>query len=106
MATLKLSSLEKFKTLVGHGITLVDFNAPWCAPCHAQEPVLDKIEKIFKGKATFTKINIDKNQKVAVQLGIQSIPTLVVYREGEEIARLIGLQDAPTLQRILADIVT
>ena len=50
MATLKLSSLEKFKTLVGHGITLVDFNAPWCAPCHAQEPVLDKIEKIFKGE--------------------------------------------------------
>lgn len=101
----ELSSQKDFENSIGNGITLVDFNAPWCAPCRAQEPILDEVQKAFEGKAAFTKVNIDQNQKVAVKLGIQSIPTLIVFKKGEEMTRLIGLQDAETLHRVLTDII-
>jgi len=106
MIELELSSQKAFENSIENGVTLVDFNAPWCAPCHAQEPILDQVEKAFKNKATFLKINIDHNQEIAVQLGIQSIPTLVFFKEGKEITRLIGTQDATSIDRVLTDIMT
>ena len=104
MSEYVLSSKTDFERAIENGITLVDFNAPWCGPCRAQEPILDEIEKTFEGKATVAKIDIDQNQDVAVQLGIQSIPTLIAFKEGKEITRLIGLQDAGTIDRVLSDL--
>lgn len=101
MSELEFSSQKDFEYAIENGITLVDFNAPWCAPCRAQEPILDEVQKTFEGKATVAKINIDKNQEIAIQLGIQSIPTLIVFKAGKEMTRLIGLQDAKTLDRVL-----
>lgn len=98
------SSKTDFERAIEKGITLVDFNAPWCGPCRAQEPILDEIERTFEGKATVAKIDIDQNQDVAVQLGIQSIPTLIAFKEGKEITRLIGLQDAGTIDRVLSEL--
>ena len=105
MIETELSSQKDFESSIENGVTLVDFNATWCAPCRAQEPILDEVQKVFEGKATFIKINIDHNQEIAVKLGIQSIPTLVFFKEGKEIARLIGIQDAEALDRVLTDIV-
>lgn len=105
MPEIELSSLKDFENSIENGVTLVDFNAPWCAPCHAQKPILDEVQKAFEGKATFVEINIDHNQEIAVQLGIQSIPTLIFFREGREITRLIGIQDAGALDRVLTDII-
>ena len=105
MIETELSSQKDFESSIENGVTLVDFNATWCAPCRAQEPILDEVQKAFEGKATFIKINIDHNQKIAVKLGIQSIPTLVFFKEGKELARLIGIQDAEALDRVLTDIV-
>lgn len=105
MSEQAISSKTDFERVIENGVTLVDFNAPWCGPCRAQEPILDEIEKAFEGKATVAKIDIDQNQDVAVQLGIQSIPTLIAFKAGKEVARLIGLQDAGTLDHILNDLV-
>ncbi len=105
MPEIELSSLKDFENSIENGVTLVDFNAPWCAPCHAQEPILDEVQKAFEGKATFIKINIDHNREIAVKLGIQSIPTLIFFREGKEITRLIGIQDARDLDHVLTDII-
>jgi len=102
MSELEFSSQKDFENSIENGVTLVDFNAPWCAPCRAQEPILDEVQKTFEGQATVAKINIDKNQEVALQLGIQSIPTLIVFQEGAEITRFIGLQDARTLDQAIA----
>lgn len=105
MIETELSSQKDFENLIENGVSVVDFNAPWCAPCRAQEPILDEVQKAFEGKATFVKINIDHYQQIAVQLGIQSIPTLIFFKEGKEITRLIGIQDAMALNRVLSDII-
>ena len=105
MSDLESLSQQDFENAIEKGVTLVDFNAPWCAPCRAQEPILDEVEKTYNGKAIFTKINIDKNHEIAMKLGIQSIPTLILFKEGAEIERLIGLQDAGTLAQVLSNVV-
>ena len=105
MSETKSSRYKNFKRSIENGVTLVDFNAPWCAPCRAQEPILDEVQKAFEGKATFIKLNIDRNQEIGIQLGIQSIPTLVLFKNGKEVNRLIGLQDAGALDRALAVVV-
>jgi thioredoxin 1 len=79
------------------GVALIDFNAPWCAPCRAQDPIIAKLEESYFGRACIAKVNIDKNRDIAMKLGIQSIPTIILFKEGKEINRFIGLQTAETL---------
>jgi thioredoxin 1 len=83
------------------GVTLVDFNAPWCGPCRAMEPVLDGVEKAYSGKAAVLKVNVDENRDIAMELGIQSIPTLIVFKEGREVYRFVGIQAESTLTAAL-----
>lgn len=97
MVDLTPISAVDFQTAFPRGLVLVDFNAPWCAPCRAQEPVLLALEKTWRGRATIASVNIDENHKVAMAVGIQSIPTMILYREGREIGRFIGLQSRETL---------
>lgn len=86
--------LEKAKT---KGLTLVDFGTPWCAPCRLQEPILRQLAARFQGKALVAAVNIDENRDLASNLGIQSIPTLILFGNGKEIQRFVGLQSEPTL---------
>jgi thioredoxin 1 len=85
------------------GVTLIDFNAPWCAPCRAQEPVILALDRRYGNKATIAKLNIDENHEMAMTLGIQSIPTTILYKEGCEVSRFIGLQSTETLARAIGD---
>lgn len=93
----KSLSLQKFKNTIQTGVTLVDFNAPWCAPCRAQKPIVDQLAKFYDGKASIIEMNVDGNQESAMGLGITSIPTLIIYKNGEENERFIGLQSAEVL---------
>lgn len=79
------------------GVTLVDFSAPWCGPCKSQKPVIKELEVSYKGRAVVTEVNIDNNRDLAARLGIQSIPTLVVFKEGREVKRFVGLQSKSVL---------
>ncbi|RPJ77610.1 MAG: thioredoxin [Deltaproteobacteria bacterium] len=97
----EILSQQDFDTIIGKGVTLLDFNAPWCAPCRAQEPILEKLAAEYKGKASIAAMNIDKNNEIAGKLGIQSIPTLIVFKNGKEIQRLVGLQSKDILADIL-----
>jgi thioredoxin 1 len=100
-----LSSKEEFKNSIEKGVTLIDFNTPWCAPCHVQEPILLKLAKRYEKDASFAKMNVDKNREVAIKYGIQSIPTLIFFKNGKEIQRFVGLQSekvlSDTVKRIL-----
>ena len=80
---------------------LVDCWAPWCMPCRAQQPILGKVADELQGKALITSLNIDENREAAYRLNIHSIPTLVIFNDGEEIRRFFGLQKADSLTKEL-----
>ena len=104
MAEIELSSVEDFENTIRKGVTLVDFNAPWCAPCHAQDPIIKELEETYSSKAVVAKVNIDENREIALNLGIQSIPTIIIFKQGREISRFVGLQSAETLDRALNNV--
>lgn len=103
MAEIELRSRSDFEKTINAGVTLVDFSAPWCGPCHAQEPIIHALGKSFNGRANIAKMNIDDIGEVAMNLGIQSIPTLIIFKNGREILRLVGLQKAETLNRAMEE---
>jgi thioredoxin 1 len=94
-------SQKKFEHVIHSGVSLINFNASWCHPCRVQELILDALKKDYRGRATVVIINIDENRDLAYQLGIQSIPTMIIFKEGREMERFIGLQTAETLDRAL-----
>ena len=105
MAEMEISSGINFNNVIEKGIALIDFNAPWCAPCRAQGPVIKELVEKFKGKATIAMVNIDDNRDIALHLGIQSIPTLIIFKEGKELVRLVGLQSSESLSKALENVI-
>jgi thioredoxin 1 len=86
-----------FAVETGKGVVLVDFWAPWCAPCRAQGPILEKVAAVMAGKAKVGKCNVDESPKSAERFGVGSIPTLVILKKGKEVARFIGVQQEGVL---------
>lgn len=82
-------------------VTLIDFYAQWCGPCHAMKPVLEKVEKEFTGKITVQKVDVDKDPNLSSQYGIMSIPTLVALKDNKEVGRKIGALDEMSLKNWL-----
>jgi len=101
MAEKELISRNDFEKTIQEGVALIDFNAPWCGPCRAQEPILAAMGERYNGKAHIATMNIDNNSDVALNLGIQSIPTLILFKNGHEIQRFVGLQKAETLNQAM-----
>ena len=86
---LKGSDLTEAK-LAPLGKVLVDFWAPWCGPCRMVAPILEQVAAEMNGKATIAKVNIDDNPDAAAQYGVSSIPTMILFVDGKEAARMIG----------------
>ena len=72
---------------------LIDFYADWCGPCKMMSPIIDEIAKEINGKAKVGKINVDENQELAMEYQVMSIPTIIIFKDGEESKRLVGLRD-------------
>ncbi|MFC2450752.1 MAG: thioredoxin [Flavobacteriaceae bacterium] len=70
---------------------LVDFWAPWCAPCRMLSPVIEQLHNEFEGKAVVAKVDVDNNQQVSLEYGIRSIPTLLIFKNGEVVDKIVGL---------------
>ena len=80
---------------------LVDFWAEWCGPCHAVSPVLDKIVDERNGDLKLVKVNIDEEQGLAMRFGVQSIPMMILFKDGEPAAAAVGAQPKSSLERAL-----
>lgn len=80
-----------FESAIAEGIVLVDFYADWCGPCRAIAPVIDELANEINGKAIIAKVDVDKAQNVSVKFGVHSIPTLIVFKDGKEVKRFVGI---------------
>ncbi|HUW47190.1 MAG TPA: thioredoxin [Patescibacteria group bacterium] len=88
-----------FEQLVaGHPLVVVDCWAAWCGPCRMVAPVIDGLARDYAGKVLFGKLNVDENRKVSVQYEIMSIPTLLVFKNGKLVDRIIGATPRQTLE--------
>jgi thioredoxin 1 len=80
---------------------IVDFWAEWCGPCHAVAPVLDRIVEESNGDLKLVKVNIDEQPALSQRFGVQSIPTMILFKDGEPAAAAIGAQPKPALEKAL-----
>ena len=86
------------ETIQNHSIVVVDCWAPWCAPCRMVAPIIDELAVDYAGKILFGKLNIDENRAVAIEYQIMSIPTLLVFKNGKLVDRIIGAQPRQMLE--------
>lgn len=92
-----------FEETIRSGVALVDFWAPWCGPCQMQGPIVEQVAEAFEGRAAVGKLEVDGNPQTAAKYGVQSIPTLIVFKDGKEARRFVGVQDAATLTKVLEE---
>ncbi len=92
---------DNFDETVKSGVTLVDFWAPWCAPCLIQGPAVEKLAQAYEGKATVGKLNVDENNATAAKFRVMAIPTVMVFKDGEKVQQFIGVQNEHSLKKAL-----
>ncbi len=90
-------TMDEMNDLENNGIVLLDFWAPWCGPCRMMAPELEKAAAHYGEKVHVAKINIDDFEEAAVRYGVSSIPTIILFKNGAEIARFVGAQPAARL---------
>jgi thioredoxin 1 len=91
---IKILNDQTFATQIKSGVTLVDFWAPWCMPCKMMIPVLNELAEDESHNAKIAKLNVDENQKTAAKYGVRSIPTSILFKNGKEIKRFVGVKPA------------
>ena len=101
MTTAVTESTFEQEVLQSDKPVLVDFWAEWCGPCHAVSPVLDRIVEERNGELKLVKVNIDEEQELAMRFGVQSIPTMILFKDGQPAAATMGARPKGDIERQL-----
>jgi thioredoxin 1 len=88
---------QNFATETNEGVVLVDFWAPWCGPCKMIAPVLEELDQELSGKVKIVKLNVDDNQETSAKYEVMSIPTLLIFKNGEVVDKVVGFQPKEAL---------
>lgn len=89
------------KVLASGQLLMVDFWADWCGPCKMLAPVIEGLGDEYEGRAIVGKINVDEEQELAIRYGVMSIPTVIFFKDGEEVARKVGVLPAAQFTEVL-----
>ncbi|MFC1810641.1 thioredoxin [Patescibacteria group bacterium] len=92
---------DNFKDEIKEGVVLVDFFATWCGPCKMLAPVIEELATEYEGKAKIGKLDVDESSAIAGEFGVQSIPTLILFKDGQEVDKMIGFQSKEVLKERL-----
>ncbi|MGI6435045.1 MAG: thioredoxin [Syntrophomonadaceae bacterium] len=84
---------------------LVDFWAPWCGPCRMVGPIVEDLARENQGRLQVSKLNVDENQTLANRFSVRSIPTLVLFKNGQEVKRIVGAQGKAQLQKTIDEVI-
>ncbi len=88
---MKIINEKEFENEIKEGVVLVDFFATWCAPCRMMGAILEEVDKELGGKGKIVKVDVDQNEKLAKQFAVMSIPTLVLFKDGQMVSRNVGV---------------
>tara|TARA_B100002019_G_scaffold146860_1_gene126504 strand:- start:545 stop:859 length:315 start_codon:yes stop_codon:yes gene_type:complete len=94
---------DNFDDVTSSGVVLVDFWAPWCGPCKMLTPILEKVKEDVGDSAVISKVNVDENPQLASKFGVRSIPTILIFKNGEIKETLVGLKQQAELTSLLID---
>ncbi|EGQ2699487.1 thioredoxin [Staphylococcus pseudintermedius] len=92
---------SNFDEQIQSGVKLVDFWATWCGPCKMIAPVLENLAVDYEGKADILKLDVDQNQATAAKFEVMSIPTLIVFKDGQPVDKVVGFQPKENLAQVL-----
>lgn len=92
---------DNFDDEISSGVTLVDFYADWCGPCRMIAPIVEELSSELDGKAKIAKLDIESAQKVTSNYGVTSIPTLVLFKDGKEVDRVVGVKGKEELKGLV-----
>ncbi|CAH0346289.1 thioredoxin [Bacillus sp. CECT 9360] len=93
---------QSFTTETGEGLVLADFWAPWCGPCKMIAPVLQELDSEMGDKVKIVKVDVDENQETAGKFGVMSIPTLLLFKNGEVVDKVVGFQPKEALAELVS----
>lgn len=103
MSKLPVLTVEQLPGVITSGSVLIDFGAPWCGPCKALEPLVVQLGEELAGRLTVAKIDIDATPDLAVELGVMSVPTLMLFKDGKKVAGRTGGMSLEQLRNFVAE---
>jgi len=92
---------QNFQDKTAKGVVLVDFFATWCGPCKMIAPILEKLQTQYEGRAAIYKVDVDQSNALAAKFGVQAIPTMILFKDGQAVSQHVGFAGAPQIEEMI-----